>query len=360
MSCVVENRKRRRIVFDDSDEEEGAVLPTRSGISVPQCEDEDETILVDSDGSGGDSDGGGDESDDFIVDDEDDEDDEDEDDGEKGEESGDDEEEEVCESCSSDSESSDGDDETEDSLLAAKLLSVQVDDAKDAGYGLMGVLNAISTAKYKTLNASQSSKPIPVNSKLGVCLSDGMWRVFKDFIALKTWMEMVGVDLPEEVVLCILQKKHSELRSETPLSGLYVVSIDPLKMQNYRNHLLPLLLAATGVKVVAEVEDGKFLTEPYLTGFVQFRRICFGKGCYGSVGCFCRQKELGTLWGVRHNKSGVVFFVGSSCVCNFNQRVDDAWKTENVPNMPSYLDTVHEVGLDGLVVFGKNRVNRRS
>ena len=88
----------------------------------------------------------------------------------------------------------------------------------------------------------------------------------------------------------------------------YVVSID----QERKPHLLPLLLSATGTTIFAEVGDnGNFLSEPLLTGFKPFKQLKFAKGCYGSVGCFCRQKRLHTLFGVTHINSGVVFLLAA-------------------------------------------------
>ena len=211
------------------------------------------------------------------------------------------------------------DSQTEDEILASELTNAQVEGASESGYNRAELLDAIATRTYRTVSSKPHNPvaaPIAVSSKLGVCYPKPMG-----------------------------------------LSGLYVVSIDQERIHNYRQHLLPLLLSATGTTVVAEVgDDGKFLSEPWLTGFKPFMRLNFTKGCYGSVGCFCRKKRLRKLYGVTHINSGVVFFVGDTCVANFNQDPCDEWYQEEHDVMPSYLRTVYKLGPDGVAKIHEHNV----
>lgn len=277
------------------------------------------------------------------------------DEGAEGEEGEEDSDSEASDSSSYTSE--DDEEVTEDVALAQFLKGCEVDDASEDGYSTLQVLSAIAT---KTYTAVRSQTPVPISSVLGVCFSDAARPLVNHLLTLKAMMDRAGVQLPDELCYAILCKLHPQIDSKRPLDGIYVVSIDPLSEQNYKHNLLPLLLPTTGVHVVADVEDGELLAPPYMTGFVAHEQLKFPKGKYGSIGCFCRQKNLRNLYGVRHRKSGIVFFVGCDCCGNFNQDTSEQkFPMTDLESMPPYLKNVHQLALDGIAHIAQNVVKCR-
>jgi hypothetical protein len=151
-----------------------------------------------------------------------------------------------------------------------------------------------------------------------------------------------------------------------------VVSTDPENNAHYLAHILPIVLKATGVKVFAtesmiDVSTGQFgSTKPWASGFRVVLGLCIQPGWYSSIGCLCKQKRLNFLWGVKHLKSNVLFFVGSECVQNFYNHVKSmkqdfakASRIELAPGapIPPFLQNLQRFNADGSVKTAATQIS---
>lgn len=370
---------------DEDDEEEIVVRRTAKKPRHICIEDDASSVSVyankepgENEEDGGDEGDESDESDadslgDFIVDDDD-----------SGEDSEEDDEEEDDEDSEEEYEEDDDEEEqdvalTQDEQTAEALRECQQPDASDAGYDLLTVVQRIQHESYRVLESEQT---ILIREKVGVSFGPQTHDVVNTILCLLRWLDLISTQggvlsdpLPNDVLELIvgytlnprvklikgkpIQDPRMKLIKEKPT--FYVVSTDKLRNHNYARHLLPLILSIFGVHITADLDDDRTFGDipPWASGFERYAKIQFPKGCFGSVGCLCRQKHLGNLYGVRHQRSGVVVFVGSSCIVNFGFSSQDEWVEKDRDDMPAFLRTVYTLDPTGLTNPETQRVVRR-